>query len=117
MRNEKPSGADLSAAFLQCADLTDAKLIGANLEGADLRGATLIDAKLKGAKLAGVDLRVADLSGVEDLTVEQLEGAIWDSNTGGLDEDVYGPPPGPLSTAPPNTAGTCIGDYQALPRT
>ncbi len=54
MRNEKPSGADLSAAFLQCADLTDAKLIGANLEGADLRGATLIDAKLKARNSQGL---------------------------------------------------------------
>jgi hypothetical protein len=108
-----PRGSTLTDAFLQCADLTRARLMGANLEGADLRGATLIDAKLMGAKLAEADLRGADLTGVEDLTAEQLEGAIWDEKTVGL--GAYGPPPGPLATAPPNTDGTCIGDYQALP--
>jgi hypothetical protein len=107
-------GSDLSRAFLQCADFTKAKLIGANLEGADLRGATLIDAKLTGAKLAGADLRAADLSGVKGLSDEQLKGVIWDETTAGLEEYEL-PPPGPLSTAPPDTDGTCIGDYPALP--
>jgi hypothetical protein len=44
-----------------------------------------------------------------------VNGALRDVNTAGLDLATYGPPRGPLSTAPPTTDGTCFGDYQALP--
>jgi Pentapeptide repeats (8 copies) len=107
----------LSQAYLQCADFTGANLIGTNLERADLRGATLIGANLMGANLTGADLRGADLSDVEGLKREQLDSALWDTNTGGLDEDIVaGLTPDELSTARPGTTdGTCLGDYQAFP--
>jgi hypothetical protein len=115
MREGQPRGATLTAAFLQCADLTGADLIGVDLSGTDLRGTTLIDVDLTGAILTGADLRAADLSGAVGLTPEQVAGARRDINTAGLDAATYGPPQGPLSTAPPTTDGTCFGDYQALP--
>jgi hypothetical protein len=117
LRESVWGGSSLSEAYLQCADLTRANLIGTNLAGADLRGAILNRAKLTGANLAGADLRAADLSNVEGLTREQLDSALWDTNTGGLDEDVVsGLTPDELSTAPPGTTdGTCVGDYQAFP--
>jgi hypothetical protein len=56
---------------------------------------------------AGDQLNVAP-GGVEDLTDEQLHGAIWDDMTAGL--EAYGQPPGAAATAPQDTDGTCIGD-------
>ena len=91
----KARGSSLAGAFLQCADLTGSELIGANLTGADLRG--------------------ADLTGVDGLGLDQLRAARWDERTAVLDS--YGPPTADLATAPPNTDGTCMGDYQALPPT
>ena len=60
------SGANLTEAILEGADLTGANFIRANLteailRGADLRGTILIGANLEGADLEGAILRGADL--------------------------------------------------------
>ncbi len=57
------SGANLSEANLSEADLSGADLSEANLRGATLRGATLSGADLSGADLSGADLFGANLSG------------------------------------------------------
>ncbi|MGH3480085.1 MAG: pentapeptide repeat-containing protein [Nocardioidaceae bacterium] len=112
----EPRGSSLAGAFLQCADLTGATLIGVDLTDADLRGATLRGVNLAEADLEKADLRAADLTGVKGLSDEQLRDVTWDETTAGL-EGYELPPRGPLSTAPANTNGKCIGDYQALPET
>jgi uncharacterized protein YjbI with pentapeptide repeats len=83
--------ADLTGANLAEADLSAAYLIRANLSGADLTGADLTDAvlseaNLSGADLAGADLanthlNGADLSGVRNLTCDQIEWSIIDTET------------------------------------
>ena len=63
-------GSNLTKAFLQCANLVDAKLIGT----------TLINADLRGADLSGADLTGADLTGIK------LHGATWSNTTKGLEQ-------------------------------
>jgi len=74
-------GADLSSAYL-----IRANLAGANLKDADLDSAVLSEANLAGADLAGADLtdtylNGADLAGVRNLTCDQVEMAIIDTET------------------------------------
>ena len=80
------AGADLTDADLSLAYLIRANLSKANLTNADLSGAVLSEANLKEANLNGVDLEDAylngaDLSGVSNLTCEQLELANFDKET------------------------------------
>ena len=78
--------ADLSDAYLRCADQSGAYLRCAYLRGAYLRGADLSGADLSGAYLRCADLRCADLSGAylsdADLCGADLSGAknIWQSH-------------------------------------
>ena len=71
--------ANLTMADLAGATLTLADLSGANLWGAKLKGADLSSATLRGANLRGADLRLANLGGADlegaDLTGAQLEFA------------------------------------------
>jgi uncharacterized protein YjbI with pentapeptide repeats len=69
------SGAELPEAKLIDADLSAADLIEANLIYADLRRCNLRSAKLSYADLNGANLSGADLSGVLDVTYEELEEA------------------------------------------
>jgi len=100
------SGRDLSHRYLRYADLREAQLAGANfymadLTGASLAGANLAAANLAGANLTGADLRgailtganmlvtdlykailnEANLLGAHNLTIEQLNSAIYDKAT------------------------------------
>ncbi len=81
---------DLRDTDLRGANLTDAKLQGANFNDADLRWALLIrtklqkayiDADLDQAVLLQTDLRGAKLSSAENLTRDQISGAIRDDAT------------------------------------
>ncbi len=97
LRNANMEGARLRKTIFQKSDLRDANLDktdlrGANLKGADLREATLKQANLTGAQLQGAklgltlfhgaylnqanlenaDMRCAGLTGVKNLTVDQL---------------------------------------------
>ena len=67
-------GANLTGAYLTGANLEGAYLIGAYLEGANLEGAYLIGAYLKGANLRGANLTGAYLEGA-NLRGANLEGA------------------------------------------
>jgi BTB/POZ domain-containing protein KCTD9 len=85
--------ADLSGSILQGADLSGASLIGVNLIGADLSAANLSNANLTGVKFRGVklygtnlseaDILGANLSGVIEVSpdqVQQIQSAInWRS--------------------------------------
>ncbi|HEY0754048.1 MAG TPA: pentapeptide repeat-containing protein [Ktedonobacteraceae bacterium] len=73
--------ADLTGACLNGANLPQANLISANLSGADLRGADLSGANLLVADLHNTVLHGANLTGVSNLTPEQLQTAIYDSTT------------------------------------
>ena len=67
LRGANLKGADLREATLKQADLTGAQLQGANL------GLTLLQGtELNQANLENVDMRCADLTGVKNLTVDQL---------------------------------------------
>lgn len=72
---------DLSGAKVRRTNLSRANLKGANLSHADFTGANLRGANLEGAILTGTILRGADLSGVRNLTKEQLAGAVIDATT------------------------------------
>jgi BTB/POZ domain-containing protein KCTD9 len=65
------TGADLRKADLRKADLNVANLIGANFKEADLKGANLDMADLKGT----------DLKWVKNLTINQIQYAVTDSDT------------------------------------
>lgn len=100
-RKEKLSGkdlshlklmeADLSNAVLAGADLTSTYLIRANLENADLSEADLsntvfAEANLRGANFNDAEmedtwLNGADLSGVLNLTADQVQDAHFDRDT------------------------------------
>jgi uncharacterized protein YjbI with pentapeptide repeats len=67
--------ANLQEAFLANAKLQRVNFANADLQRAHLRGAKLQEAYLGGAKLQGADFRDTDL------TVEQLDGALWDQTT------------------------------------
>lgn len=83
--------AQLTTTNFYMADLAGASLTGANLAGANLAGANLKEADLRGAILTGTNVLVADLHGAiliganllgaHNLTIEQLNSAIFDSNT------------------------------------
>jgi uncharacterized protein YjbI with pentapeptide repeats len=68
---ESERSLDLSLAYLKEANLSGADLRKANLSGADLRGAILFKANLSGA----------NLSGVNNLLLEQLNQACGDNDT------------------------------------
>jgi uncharacterized protein YjbI with pentapeptide repeats len=72
---------DLSGAKVRRTNLSHTNLTRANLSRADLTGANLSGANLAGAILTGTILRGADLSGVINLTKEQLAGAVIDDTT------------------------------------
>ena len=97
LRNANMEGARLRKTIFQNSDIRGANLDktdlrGANLKGTDLREATFVDAYLTGAQLHGAnlgltllhganlnqanlenaDMRCADLTGVKNLTVDQL---------------------------------------------
>lgn len=73
--------ADLAGACLTGANLTGANLAGANLSGADLRDAVLTGANMLVTDLNGAILNGANLLGAHNLTVEQINSAIYNSNT------------------------------------
>ncbi len=73
--------ADLSGASLTGADLSNANLIGANLSGVDLRGANLSGVNLLVADLHNAVLHRATLSGARNLSLQQLQTAIYDGTT------------------------------------
>jgi len=70
------TGAVIARTSLQRANLTDANLTGANCSHVDFRGANMLRTKLKGAILVG-----ADLTGVKNLTREQIAEAVIDHST------------------------------------
>jgi uncharacterized protein YjbI with pentapeptide repeats len=72
---------DLSGAKVQRTNLSHTNLTRANLSNADLTGADLRGANLAGAILKGTILRGADLSGVINLTEQQLADAVIDEAT------------------------------------
>lgn len=73
--------ADLTGAYLTGTNLSAANLAGANLTGADLRGAILTGANMLVTDLHKAILNGANLLGVHNLTIEQLDSAIYDSDT------------------------------------
>jgi Pentapeptide repeats (8 copies) len=73
--------ADLFRTWLAGADLTEADLSAANLTEADLRGAILTGANLQVADLNNTVLIGADLRGVRNLSLEQIQNAIYDDTT------------------------------------
>jgi uncharacterized protein YjbI with pentapeptide repeats len=84
-------GASLVNANLFMADLSGANLINANLSGADLSGANLSNADLRGAILIGANVLVTDMNdtillgtnlrNARNLTMEQLNTAVYDRTT------------------------------------
>src|ERR1700722_19594816 len=72
---------DLSGAKVRRTNLSHTNLSRANLSHADLTGANLRGANLADAILTGTILRGADLSGVINLTKEQLASAVVDDET------------------------------------
>ena len=73
--------ADLFRAWLTGADLTEADLSAANLTEADLRGTILTGANFQVADLNNTVLIGADLRGVRNLSLEQVQHAIYDDTT------------------------------------
>ena len=84
-------GAYLVHANLYMADLSGASLVNANLSGADLAGANLSGADLRDAVLTGANVLVTDMNGTvllganmrnaRNLTMEQLNSAVYDRTT------------------------------------
>jgi uncharacterized protein YjbI with pentapeptide repeats len=72
---------DLHGAFVRRTDLSGASLRGANMTKVDATNASFRGADFEGARLEGAILRGADLTGAKNLTLEQLSGAIIDSQT------------------------------------
>jgi uncharacterized protein YjbI with pentapeptide repeats len=79
--NANLQAANLSQAILDRTIFINANLVRANLEGARIIGTNLSGASVFNANFAGALLIGADLAGAEDLTGEQLQGAIIDGNT------------------------------------
>ena len=73
--------ADLSISYLIKADLSMANLTNADMTGAVMSEANLRDANLDGAELEDAFLHGADLTGVKNLTCEQLDLANFDNET------------------------------------
>ena len=84
-------GACLMNANLYMADLSGASLVNANLSGADLSGANLSGADLRDAIVTGANVLVTDMNGTvllganlrkaRNLTMEQLNSAVYDRTT------------------------------------
>lgn len=72
---------NLRGAFIRRTQLNNASLIDADLTKADLTGATMRGANLKGAKLRKTRLDGADLTGVSNLTLDQLAEASINNET------------------------------------
>ncbi|HEX3863796.1 MAG TPA: pentapeptide repeat-containing protein [Stellaceae bacterium] len=72
---------DLSGAKVRRTNLAHTNLTRANLSYADLTGADLRGADLAETILTGTILRGADLSGVVNLTKEQIAAAVIDETT------------------------------------
>jgi uncharacterized protein YjbI with pentapeptide repeats len=72
---------DLSGAKVRRTNLSHADLTRANLSHADLTSADLRGTNLAGAILVGTILRGANLSGVRNLTKQQLAAAVVDDTT------------------------------------
>lgn len=72
---------NVAGAFLRRTDFSRANLEGANLARADFKGALFVYANLKDAILEGTNLSGADLTGAQNLTVQQLKAAIVDRTT------------------------------------
>jgi pentapeptide repeat protein len=73
--------ADLAGACLTGANLAGANLAGANLTGADLRDAVLTNSNMLVTDLNGAILNGANLLGAHNLTIEQIDSAIYNSKT------------------------------------
>lgn len=76
--------AQLSKAFLVCADLVGLNLSGLDLTDTNLSNANLAFANLKGAILIGTNMKEANVAGANletDLTKTDLIGAIYDKKT------------------------------------
>ncbi len=73
--------ADLFRAWLAGADLTGADLSAANLTEADLRNTILTGANFQVTDLNNAVLIGADLRGVRNLSLEQIQNAIYDDTT------------------------------------
>ncbi|WP_274604571.1 pentapeptide repeat-containing protein [Aureimonas glaciei] len=81
MFDRDPFRIRLRDVFMRRTDWSGADLIEADLSGSDLSHASLAGANLESAKLDGTILRGADLTDAQNLTVEQLRGAILDAET------------------------------------
>ncbi len=73
--------ADLAGACLTGANLAGANIAGANLTGADLRDAVLTNANMLVTDLNGAILNGANLLGAHNLTIEQIDSAIYNCKT------------------------------------
>jgi pentapeptide repeat protein len=91
--------ADLSGACLTGANLSAANLAGANLTGADLRGSILTGANMLVTDLHKAILNGANLLGAHNLTIEQLNSAIYDGDT---EIDIG------YDITPPRLPGVCL---------
>ena len=101
--------ADLSGAFLTGANLTGADLSGANLAGADLRDAILTGANLLVADLHKAILAGTNLSGARNLTIQQINSAIYDSTTQtGTEADIAQPHMHALQPVMPLSVETAV---------
>lgn len=76
LKNANLRQVDMSGAVLIQVNLQDADLYAVNLTGADLTGANF-----KGTILLDTDIRGANLTGVDNLTLDQIRWAIYDSTT------------------------------------
>jgi len=72
---------DIHGAFVRRTDLSGASLRDANLCGTDASNAIFKGADFGGALLRGTILRGADLTGAQNLTLEQLAEAVIDERT------------------------------------
>ena len=81
MFDRDPFRIRLRSVFTRRTDWSGADLTEADLSGSDLSHASLAGANLDSAKLDGTILRGADLTGAQNLTVQQLRGAILDADT------------------------------------
>lgn len=72
---------DLHGAFLRRTDLSRTNLRRANFAGADFSFATFREANFEDVNLKGTILKGADLTGVRNLTPEQLAEAVLDEHT------------------------------------
>lgn len=72
---------NLSGARVPGTDLSNTRLTNADLRHADFTGANFRGANMDGARLEGTILIGADLTGVRNLTWEQLDQAVIDDST------------------------------------